>query len=375
MDFLHNLTRRQLIGLATLLLLLVAIPLTFYLIRQQQIFRSRADFVPALSFTGRNVNPAGTVATARDVSLLLSYAITTPTPTPTPPAPTFKRVFVTSQTYNGDLKTAGSAKGLGTASDGLDGADKICQSHANAASLGGTWKAWLSRYQVSSASRINPGGNSSLGPFKLLDGRTVANNWTELIDGSIDNPINFTETRSTITRESPNIAVWTHTLSNGSPQFIQTIGSPFPPFQTACATSVLSPTSAWSDNSQNISAGIGSAISFEDGQWTNIQVAGFIFIGCNSEARLYCFEVGTAGTPQERTGGATPTPTPIRAPNSVACTGGAINCESCVNNVGTTCGGTNPTKICYTTTGSANCYSVGVRISCTLPACPTPIPR
>ena len=60
----------------------------------------------------------------------------TPSPTPAP-----KRVFVTSTTYKGNL-------------GGLAGADAKCQTRANAASLGGTWKAWLSDSTTSAASRL-----------------------------------------------------------------------------------------------------------------------------------------------------------------------------------------------------------------------------
>jgi cysteine-rich repeat protein len=42
-----------------------------------------------------------------------------------------KRVFVTSKWWNGDLKSAGAA------SSGLEGADRLCNSAAEAASLGG----------------------------------------------------------------------------------------------------------------------------------------------------------------------------------------------------------------------------------------------
>jgi hypothetical protein len=51
-----------------------------------------------------------------------------------------KYIFVTNQTYPGDLKTAGGG------TDGYDGANKLCQAAANAGSvtnIGGVWKALL----------------------------------------------------------------------------------------------------------------------------------------------------------------------------------------------------------------------------------------
>lgn len=53
-----------------------------------------------------------------------------------------KRAFVTLNTYNGNLW-------------GLAGADAICQTEANASSLGGTWKAILSSSTVNASSRMN----------------------------------------------------------------------------------------------------------------------------------------------------------------------------------------------------------------------------
>jgi hypothetical protein len=50
----------------------------------------------------------------------------------------FKRVFVTSVSYDGNL-------------GGLSGADAKCQARANAAGLGGTWKAIISSYTTESA--------------------------------------------------------------------------------------------------------------------------------------------------------------------------------------------------------------------------------
>src|SRR5947207_2454473 len=71
----------------------------------------------------------------------VDFAGTSPdlsTPASTDMAVAKKRVFVTSGTWTGDLKTHGGG------TDGLDGANKLCQGAATAAALGGTWVAWLS---------------------------------------------------------------------------------------------------------------------------------------------------------------------------------------------------------------------------------------
>lgn len=127
-----------------------------------------------------------------------------PTPTSPPPTPTntltptptsilVKRVFVTSQRYNGYL-------------GGLSGADLKCQQRADAANLGGTWKAWLSSSTQSATSRLTHFN----GPYVLINGTTIANNWSDLIDGTIASPINVTELNGLV-----SIPVWTNTDING----------------------------------------------------------------------------------------------------------------------------------------------------------------
>jgi hypothetical protein len=80
-----------------------------------------------------------------------------------------KRLFVTSLAYPGDLRTAGQG------STGLSGADALCQNHAQAASMGGTWRAWLSDSFVNAITRI-----TGEGPWALLDGRIAFTNRAEL---------------------------------------------------------------------------------------------------------------------------------------------------------------------------------------------------
>lgn len=118
-----------------------------------------------------------------------------PQPTPTsPPQASAKRVFVTSTTYNGNL-------------GGLVGADAKCQAGADSANLGGTWKAWLSDSNTSANSRLT----HNSGPYKRLDGVTVADNWADLIDGNLQNSIGTTETGSII----GGWYVWTFTSLDG----------------------------------------------------------------------------------------------------------------------------------------------------------------
>jgi len=126
-----------------------------------------------------------------------------PTPTPTATPRTAYRVFVTSTTYNGNLK--------GTAVDGLAGADAKCQERADAARLTGTYKAWLSTSDTSASSRLY---HSPI-PYKLVDGMVIDDNWDDLTkEGSaLNNPIYRTE--QNVSSEPNGYAVWTGTSSSG----------------------------------------------------------------------------------------------------------------------------------------------------------------
>jgi hypothetical protein len=115
-----------------------------------------------------------------------------------------KKVFVTSTTYKGGE--------LG----GLAGADAKCQARAAAAGLAGTFKAWLSDATGTPQDRFTQDG----GPYLLVNGGTVANNWTGLTSGTLRHAINITElggappTGSATDCQFP--IVWTNTNPDGS---------------------------------------------------------------------------------------------------------------------------------------------------------------
>ena len=97
-------------------------------------------------------------------------------------------MFATSTAHDGNL-------------NGLNGADAICQARADAASLPGSYKAWLSSSSVAVSSRLT----HSTQPYYMLNNLKVADNWTDLVDGSIDNAINVSETGATL----PGFLPWT----------------------------------------------------------------------------------------------------------------------------------------------------------------------
>jgi len=110
-----------------------------------------------------------------------------------------KYVFITSQKYNGNL-------------GGLAGADEKCQTLAVAASLEGTYKAWLSD------STSTPSGRfiKTQTEFRLVDGTVIANDWDDLTDATLDSNINVDENGVVYSSAYHDIYVWTNTAPDGT---------------------------------------------------------------------------------------------------------------------------------------------------------------
>jgi hypothetical protein len=164
-------------------------------------------------------------------------------------APVPKRVFVTNETFSGNL-------------GGRAGGDAKCVSAAADAGLGGQWVAWLSV----------PGGNAiehiDDGPYVLVDGSgPIAANKTELVSGHIAHAINMTESKVVLTE---NRGVWTGTSSNGT---------------------VAETCSGWELSSKTIYGTLGSTLATDDG-WTKgagAEPPSEVW-PCSTEVSLYCFE-------------------------------------------------------------------------------------
>jgi hypothetical protein len=105
-----------------------------------------------------------------------------------------KLVFISSASYNGNLA-------------GLTGANAQCNTLAANAKLSGTFMAWISTSEGSPSTTFA----QSLLPYTLVNGTLIANNWTDLISGSIHNPINRNESGDEF-----GGAVWTQTNTNGT---------------------------------------------------------------------------------------------------------------------------------------------------------------
>lgn len=175
-------------------------------------------------------------------------------------------VFLTSMVYDGAL-------------DGLAGADCKCQELADKQGLTGTFKAWLSDSATSASDRLT----HSVVPYVDVWGRTIANDWEDLTDGTLDNAILVDEKGYDYT-DSPGCdpmilatgiagEVWTDTRTDGS---------------AATGRNCMD----WTDNRTSDEGGEGGFVGyycFDTEAWTDPTYAE-VFSGCAAEKSLYCFQ-------------------------------------------------------------------------------------
>ncbi|MEM8962281.1 MAG: hypothetical protein AAGD38_12430 [Acidobacteriota bacterium] len=154
-------------------------------------------------------------------------------------------VFASSVSTTGDL-------------GGLDGGDAFCQGLADAAGLGGTYKAWLSDPNGSPSTRFTQDDRA----FELVDGTQIAADWDDLIDGTLDAAISLDENGDAAS--SNNGRVWTGTTFAG-----ERVGN-------SCAE--------WSTDT-GVSAGVGE-YSETDNAWTYDGLG----LTCNESYLIYCFQ-------------------------------------------------------------------------------------
>ncbi len=170
----------------------------------------------------------------------------------TTPNTAYRRVFVTSQNFGGIIGDGG-----------LAGADARCQAAATGgAALGGSWKAWLSDSTTTAASRL---GHATV-PYKLINGTTIANNWTDLTDGSLVSKINIDE----FGKEVPSADVWTGTAGDGL-----YAGS-------SCNN--------WTSRDSSVTGMIGNVSAVRSVAWTRSGPGS----ACSNSGKLYCFEQSSA---------------------------------------------------------------------------------
>jgi|GEM_PF-1529063 len=157
----------------------------------------------------------------------------------------WRRIFVTSTTYTGNL-------------GGLSGADTSCQTRANALSLGGTWKAWLSSETVNASDRLY----HDTVAYINMNSDKVADNWTDLTDGSLDGAIQYNESGVVASGQA-----WTGSYSSGLSYFSQD------------CTAWTSTTGVTGD------AGLSGIVTSSTGTWSYNGTN-----SCNTSLPLYCVE-------------------------------------------------------------------------------------
>ncbi len=112
---------------------------------------------------------------------------------------TARRVFVSSTTFTGNL-------------GGATGADMKCNALATAASLEGSWMAWISDVTSSPSTRFIPATVA----YRRLDGARVALNYASLGTG-LENAIDIDEHGNTLGAPTTDASkTWTGTASSGA---------------------------------------------------------------------------------------------------------------------------------------------------------------
>jgi hypothetical protein len=194
----------------------------------------------------------------------IMYAVASCLSVPSTPNP--KTVFVTSQTFNGNL-------------GGVSGAHNKCQTLADASTLAppGTYKAWISDIGGSSPSNMFT-RNADF--YKTVDGKIVANGWEKLTEldyngGNLLNPINITENGEEVMVTNDNFhKVWTATAADGT---LVNNG-----FQNTAAD--VRTCEEWTSSSSEIRTIMGE-VQRLNYQWTDINA-----VKCSNQSRLYCFQ-------------------------------------------------------------------------------------
>jgi len=175
-----------------------------------------------------------------------------------------KIVFLTSELYSGDL-------------GGIDGAADKCNNLAALAGLPGVYRAWLSDLTNNG---INSDANfkkSFNNPYVLVDGTTIATNWDDLTDGSLDTSIYLDENGLI---PPGNKSVWTGTLASGE---LAPLHYNEPPL-TYCDD--------WTTNVWYTSGSANGHSDNNDSTWSSYYGTApeYDDPSCDSLKRLYCFQ-------------------------------------------------------------------------------------
>lgn len=145
---------------------------------------------------------------------------------------------------------------------GVAGADARCMAEAEAAGHGGQFLAWISDAATSPADRFELDG----GPWIRVDDALVAEDWGDLVDGTIANPIELDAEGLPL---DDQLAVWTNTSWDG--------------------TALGADCQGWQSMAFEDSGIFGDFLASDDfGQWT--AWGNPTPFPCENTFHLYCFE-------------------------------------------------------------------------------------
>jgi hypothetical protein len=164
-----------------------------------------------------------------------------------------KTVFVTSTSYNGNL-------------GGTAGADAKCAARATAAGLDGTYLAWISSGTADDPATRFPHVDDR---YILTTGTKIADDWTDLTDGTLDAGINRNESAGLVMSDA-----WTG-------------------ISTAGVDNTGEDCTDWTNGSAGAFYGKIGSTTATDSTWT---VPSTGFNACSATRRIYCFQtVGGGG--------------------------------------------------------------------------------
>lgn len=161
-----------------------------------------------------------------------------------------RHIFVTGTLYTGNL-------------GGLAGADAKCADHAMRGGLTGTYLAWLSTAESSPAERMT----RHPGPYRTIGEAPIADNWEDLIDGEIANPIRANEFGELPTEQfvCTGGEVWSNTRGDGTFEV------------TACGD--------WTDD---LASGVVGSTTQQDTGWTYDPRCPLV--SCSTIMSIFCVE-------------------------------------------------------------------------------------
>jgi hypothetical protein len=192
-----------------------------------------------------------------------------------------KVVFVSSRLYDGNF--GGGQRVLGHLE-----ADLECQELAESAGLTGVFRAWISGRVDDDEEPLAHGVigrfKKSPFPYKLVSGTRVADDWSDLTDGTLSHAIDVTERNMPVGSEA---RVWTNTRHDGRAWDNRTqcaLGAD-PDDPSVWSWSCGAP--SWTAADCRLQSGKYGLATAASGAWTGTSSSD---IECDKLLHLYCFE-------------------------------------------------------------------------------------